>query len=405
MIPGWNVLRHAFTQGLRDGDRSTTSRGRLRRFLLASQVALSAVLVSGAALMVRVADHARHVDPGFSAENVILLHLGLNSSGVADEQARALVAELKERVSEVAGVESVAHSIAIPLGNTNMSRGIRDTQGGQLGIGFDLVSANFFETLRIPLLAGRPFGKDDEAQGEAAIVNKAAAQLLWPGENPLGKPLEPGSKTIVVGVAANFAVRQRQFGSEAAPHIWLPALAARDSRLLVRHRPGAGDAILALLPPLARQQDRRFLANAAPYPETIANMLRGVNIAAAVAGILGSLALLLACVGIYGVAAYNVSHRTREIGVRMALGARPSRILALILRQNLRTVAAGAVVGVAGAIGFAQLLKSVLHGLTPVDPVALTATVVILTLTAVLATWAPAQRAAAIDPAVTLRQD
>jgi ABC-type antimicrobial peptide transport system permease subunit len=175
--------------------------------------------------------------------------------------------------------------------------------------------------------------------------------------------------------------------------------------LLIRHRSGAGEAIAALLPALARQQDRRFLANANPYAETIANVLRGVTITAAVAGVLGSLALILACVGIYGVAAYNVSQRNREMGVRIALGARPSRILALVLHQNLRIVAAGAVLGVAGAIGFAHLLQSVLHGLTPMDPVALTATIAILTLTAVLATWAPAQRAAAIDPAVTLRQD
>jgi ABC-type antimicrobial peptide transport system permease subunit len=145
--------------------------------------------------------------------------------------------------------------------------------------------------------------------------------------------------------------------------------------------------------------------NAAPYSETFANVLRAANIAAAVAGVLGSLALLLACVGIYGVAAYNVSQRTREIGVRMALGAHPSRILGMILRQNLRTVAAGVAVGVAGAIGFAQLLKSILYGLAPTDPVALAATLVILASTAVLASWAPAQRAATIDPSVTLRQD
>jgi predicted permease len=405
MAPAWASVRGAVMQGLREGGRGATSRGRLRKFLLASQVALSAVLVSGTALMVRVADHARHIDPGFSHDNVILVELGLNSSGVAEDQARSLVAELQERVGALPGVEAVAHSIAVPLGNTNMNWGIRDARGVQLSIAVDRVSANFPETLRIPLLAGRGFSKDDEARRELAIVNEAAAERLWPGENPLGKPIQPGSNTIVAGVISNIATRRGQIGSAAQPHVWLAVPAERDSRLLIRHAPGAGDAILAALPALARQQDRRFMVNAAPYTETFTNALRAANIAAAVAAVLGSLALLLACVGIYGVAAYNVSQRTREIGVRMALGARPSRILSMILRQNLRTVAAGVVVGVAGAIGFAQLLKSILYGLAPTDPVALAATLVILAATAVLATWAPAQRAAAIDPSVTLREE
>jgi predicted permease len=404
MAPAWNAVRDAVMQGVRDGDRSTTSRGRLRYVLLAFQVMLSAVLVSGTALMVRVANHARQIDPGFSHENVIVLSLGLGGSGIADEQARSLIAALTERVSTMPGVQSVAHSIAIPLGNANMNWGIRDTKGGQLTIGVDHVSGSFFETLRVPLLKGAIFSKDDEGRREFAIVNQAAAERLWPGENPLGKPLQPGSKVIVTGVAPDVAVRRRDFGSAPGPHAWLAAPAGRESVLLIRHA-GAEDAILAALPALARQQDHRFLVNATPYRETFTSVLRSADIVAAVAGVLGSLALLLACTGIYGVAAYNVSQRTREIGVRLALGAHPARIVTMILRQNLRTVAAGAAVGIAGALGFARLLKSILYGLPPTDPVAIAASTIILVTTALLATWAPAQRAAGIDPAITLRQD
>ena len=269
----------------------------------------------------------------------------------------------------------------------------------------DHVSGSFFETLRIPLLSGATFSKDDEGRREFAIVNKAAAERLWPGENPLGKPLQPGSKMIVAGVAPDVAVRRRDFGSAPGPHAWLAAPAGRESVLLIRHAPDAEDAILAVLPALARQQDHRFLVNATPYSETFASVLRSADIVAAVAGVLGSLALLLACIGIYGVAAYNVSQRTREIGVRLALGAHPARIVTMILRQNLRAVAAGAAVGMAGALGFARLLKSILYGLPPTDPVAIAASTIILVTTALLATWAPAQRAAGIDPAITLRQD
>ena len=287
MAPTWTAVRDSVMQGLREGGRGGTSRGRLRRFLLASQVALSAVLVSGTALMVRVADHARHIDPGFSHENVILVQLGLNSSGITDEQARSLIAELEERVQALPGVESIARSIAVPLGNTNMTWGIRDARGGQVPLGVDRVSATFPEVLRIPLLAGRRFTKDDEGRADSAIVNRAAAERLWPGESPLGKPIEPGSKTTVVGVAAN--ITTRQFGSEQQPHVWLAVPAARDSRLLIRHATGAGEAIVSALPSLARQQDQRFLISAAPYSKTFSNAARAANIAAAVAGVLGSL--------------------------------------------------------------------------------------------------------------------
>jgi predicted permease len=403
--PAWNAVRDSVTPGLREGggSRGATSRGRLRRFLLAAQVALSAILVSGTALMVRVADRTRHADPGFSYENVINVNLGLGSTGLSDEQVRPVAADLETRIAALPGVEAVAHSIAVPLGDTNMGWGIRDSQGNRVVIGIDRVSANLLDTLRIPLLAGRPFRSEDEARAEYAIVNKAAAERLWPGESPIGKPMESGSKTIIIGVAAN--ITTRNFGSEQSPYAWVVERPSRGSRILIRHAPGARDAILAALPAIARQQDRRILVSAAPLSDNIVNGQRSANIAAGIAAFLGSLALLLACVGIYGVAAYNVSQRTREIGVRIALGARPAMILTLVLQQNLRTVLLGAAVGVAGAIGFAQLLKTLLFGLSPVDPIALSSTILILITTALLATWAPARRAAAIDPAITLRQD
>jgi putative ABC transport system permease protein len=403
LIPAWTAVRQAALYGLREGARATASGGRTRRWLLAAQVAVSAILVTGTALMVRVADHARHLDPGFTSENVVRVDLGLNASGASDEQSRPLVDNLKERLRSLPGVISIAHSVAVPLGNTNMRWRIRDREGARTPVGLDRVSANFHETLGIALLAGRAFSPDDEKRGESAIVNRAAAERLWPGENPLGKPVEPGSKITVVGVAAN--ITTRQFGSENNPHLWLAARPERDSRLLIRHAPGTADAILAALPPLAKQEDRRFFIHAAPYKETVAGALRAADIAAGVAAVLGSLALLLACVGVYGVASYDVSQRTREIGVRMALGALPRRIVAMIVRQNLRTVAAGAVVGLAGALAFAQLLKGLLYGVSPTDPVALGATVIVLVTTALLSALWPAKRAAAIDPCVTLRED
>ncbi len=404
LAPAWGAVRKAAAEGLREG-RAVISGSRLRRGLLVVQVALSAVLVSGAMLMVRVADHARRIDPGLSPSHVIHMQLGLGSSGATDEQSRVLVAALGERIAALPGIESVAQSLAVPLGNTNMGMGgIKDPNGATFKMGFDRVSPDFHGTLRIPLRAGAGFGpRDGDREGEVAVLNQAAAERLFPGENPLGKPIQPGSKTIVAGVTGK--VTTRQFGSENDPYMWVAAPASRGTRLLIRHAPGAGEALLAVLPALARQQDKRFVATAAPYSQTVAAALRGVGVAAAIAAVLGALALLLACVGIYGVAAYGVSRHTREIGLRMALGARPAGIFAMVLRQNLRTVGVGVAAGVAGSIGFGQLLKGMLYGLSPTDPVALASALAILTATAVLAVLAPARRASAVDPAITLRED
>lgn len=405
LTPAWSAVRDAVMQGMREGDRTHTSRARLRHGLLAAQMTLSAVLVSGTALMVRVADHARHIDPGFVIDNVILLQTGLGASGLTDEKAAPLIAQLEQRISVLPGVESVAHSVTVPLGNSNSNWGIRDARGEELTIGIDHVSGSFFESLRIPLLAGQAFTRDDEPRKGLAVINKAAAERLWPGENPVGKPIHPGSNVVVAGVTPDMALRRRDFGSAPQPHVWVASPAVRGSQLLIRHAPGTGERILATVASVARQQDRRFLVVATPYRETLAGVLRSADMAAAVAGVFGVLALLLACVGVYGVTAYNVSHRTREIGVRLALGAFPGQIVAMIVRQNLRIVYAGALIGVAGAIAFATLLKSILYGLPPADPIAIAATVVTLIAVVVFATWAPAQRAAGIDPAFTLRQD
>ena len=403
LAPAWGVVREAVNQGMREG-RSAVSGSRLRQFLLIAQVALSAVLVSGTMLLVRVADHARRADPGFTHRDVIHMPLGLSSGGVTDDQARQLIATLTERIAALPGVESVAHSVAVPFSNTSMGwNGIKDPSGKEFRLGFDRVSPNFHQALRIALRAGSGFPPHPAEKEELGVINQAAADRLFPGQNPVGKPIQPNSKTIVVGVTGN--VVARQLGMEDTPHMWMVAPATRGSRLLIRHAPAAKDALLAALPALARQQDRRFLATAVPYSETVASGFRAADMAAGVAASLGSLALLLACVGIYGVAAYNVSQRTREIGVRMALGAEPAGILAMVLRQNLRTVFYGAAIGVTGALGFGQLLKNLLYGISPADPLALSSALAILIVTALLATWAPAHRAAAIDPSITLRED
>lgn len=402
LAPALSAVREGMAVGLRNSGR-TTSRNGMRPVLLGVQVALCAVLLSGTALLVRALDRVRNMDTGFRYNNVLALSTGLEGSGLDEKRAQALFALLQERVSALPGVHSIAWTATLPLGNSNNTISMRDPRTNEkFTAGNHQISANFFEVLNIPIVAGREFTKTDEGGSSAVIVSQATAEHLWPGESALGKTLDIGRPLEVVGVVRNFETKE--FGSKLALGIWTPSKGDRSSRLLIRHSGDAAPLVIEL-PKRARELDRRLQITVAPYSDTIANARRVANVSASIAGVLGVLSLALACVGIYGVAAYNVSQRRREVGVRMALGAKPQAILSMILRQNLHAVAFGIAVGIAGAMAFGRLLTSLLYGVEPSDPVALSATIAILFGMAVLATLGPARRAAQVDPAIALRHD
>lgn len=402
LAPALSSVRQGVSAGLRNTGRAT-QRSRMRVVLLGVQVALCAILLNGNVLLVRALDRVRQMDTGFQSDGVIAMSTGLDASGLDGERAGALLTTLVDRVRALPGVESVALTATLPLGNANNSIAIRLPQTDRkVSAGNHQVSANFFDLLNIPIVAGRGFTKADESRSSVVIVSQATAEQLWPGENPLGKIIETGQPLEVIGVVRNFETKE--FGSKQYPGIWTPSSGGQNSRLLIRY---AGDAtwLLTDLSTRARELDRRLQVAAAPYNDTIASARRVANVSAGIASVLGFLSLALACVGIYGVAAYGVSQRKREVGVRMALGAQPHAILLMVLRQNLRTVAVGAVVGTTGALAFGRLLTSLLYGVPPSDPVALATTIAILFGMAGLATLGPARRAAHVDPAITLRHE
>ncbi len=408
LAPAVGAVRDAVAAGLRDGGRATSG-GRLKTLLLGAQVALCATLLSGATLLVRALDTAHRMEPGFRYADVALLAPNINSSGATDAQARGLLAPLIDRIAGLPGVVSVAHTTTPPLGNSFDGSSVEDPKTKRrVGFGFMMVSANFFETLGVPLVMGRGFTPADEIRLDGILVSEALAQRLWPDENPLGKTMAvAGANPAVVGVVRNF--NTRNLGPVPELQVFVPGKGTRSSYLLIRYdgsNSSVGrDLLLSELPKLAKSIDSRMLAAAAPLERNVDNARRAARVSAAVAGSLSGLALLLACVGIYGVAAYNVSQRTREIGVRMALGARAGEILRMILGQNLRTVLVGAAAGIGGAVMLGSLLASLLYGVKPADPLAMSAAFAILLATATLSTLAPASKAAAVDPSVTLRHD
>jgi predicted permease len=403
LAPAWSASRNSVSLGLQQGGRSTAT-GRVRKVLLATQVILCTILLSGATLLVRALDEARHADPGFAAEQMVVVNPNLDSSGVPEAQTAGVTGVLRERIRTLPGVTSVAHAVVVPLGRRNDSVTTELPATHQaISFNHNRVAANFFETMGIPMVAGRAFIEAEETRKDAVVVNETLAKRAWPNQNPLGKELFEGR--LVVGVVRDFHIRE--IGPAIESGAFVPGQPSGDSQLLIRFAGLANAQSLATQSvKLARTIDPRLkMTSAEPYSLIIDRARQTTILVAAIAGVLSSLALVLACVGIYGVAAYSVSQRTREIGVRMALGAKPQSIAQMVLGENLRVVLVGAALGIAGAIAFGRLLTSLLFGVKPGDPTALFATMGILLATAGLAAWIPARRAASVDPAITLRHD
>lgn len=393
LAPAWTL-----SKGLQTSTRATQS-GRLRAVLLAAQVALCATLVSGSSLLVRALQEARQIPPGFAFEDVVRLDPRLDSSGANTAQAQPVLGALAERLSVIPGVKGVAHTSIVPLGNSfNNTMLVNPRTQAQTRVGFGDVSANYHQTLRIPLLAGRYFEAADETRKDLVIVDEALAQQFWPAENPIGQKM---GDVTVIGVVASIHIRGLAGGE---PYMYRPSRGTENSTVFIRHD-GPVEPVLAESVRLARSVDKRVFPAAAPYRETVEKARNDAAIAASISGALSALALSLACLGIYGVAAYGVSQRIREIGVRMALGARPLAIVRLIVGQNLRTVCIGAAIGIAGAVGLGRLLTGFLYGVKPTDPIALVAALLLLAAVATLSTLAPARRASKVEPVVALRYE
>ena len=400
LAPALSVFRDATDSALRDGG-GTTSSGRMRSILLAIQVTTCAVLLSGTALLAHSLYLINSVEIGFPFQKLLVMSTGFDTSGLSSDQARSLLSSLRERVTELPGVESAALASRVPYGNQCNATATDAQNRESIPVTLNEVSASFFETMRVPILSGRPFLPSDAATG-AVILSEAAAHRFWPNESALGKMLQLTHPSEVIGIVRNFGTRE--FGSERDVYQVMAATGRCDNLLVARYH-GSPGPLIVKMSEQAQELNRRFLPSVSPYSKTIAKARRPIDLAASIASILAGLSLVLALVGVYGVTAYTVTQRTRELGLRMALGARPRSILALVLRENFLTVAIGVAIGIGGAIFLGRLLTGLLYGVKPADPLALLVGSAILFVTSALAAWGPASRAARIDPAVTLRHE
>jgi predicted permease len=420
LVPAFRASRPQIVPELKGGGGTTEPRvGRwnLRSALVVLQVSLSLVVLVGAGLCTRSLQKLQGIDPGFEPSKVVLASFDLGLNNYTAPQAKEFYDRLLERARTLPGVEAAGLSLVTPLSGNAPAMSVERVEGYQAGprehaMGeINFVDGDFFRALSVPLLRGRAFTAADAANGPAVVViNDAFSQRYFAGQDPVGKRIfqhgpDGGTPTEVVGVVET--TRSRRLTDQARPAMYFPLTQKPDRALTLSVRTGLDPAAtISRLRELVKSLD----ANVPTFQlRTLEQQKSGSlalqRMAATLLGGFGVLALLLASLGLYGVLAYSVSRRTREIGVRMALGAQVTDVLRLVLRQGLGLAGLGLVLGLAGAFGATRLLRGFLYDIQPLDPVTFTAVAILLGLVATGACWLPARRAARVHPMEALRTE
>ncbi len=401
---------------VRDGGLTSTRRSRLRRALVVVQLATTLVLLGGAGLFMRALVRAQTLDPGFDIEHVGMASLDFKLSGYRLEAGRQFAEQVAERLRQRPDVSDVAITDQAPLGLAWSNRGLM-VEGAAVATGNDAecaiqsIGPSYLGTVGIALLRGRDFNAADRDSAPlVVIVNEAFAKHHWGGEDPIGRrinwdPSGEGPWVTVVGMTATTSTRS--LAEEPRPFLYVPYAQEGEASLTMVAR-GTGDAevLAATIAETARELDPDLLVyDAKSMARHLGVALLPVRIASTAFGALGLLALALSLLGLFGVIAYSVSQRTREIGLRMVFGATREDILRLVLGEGMRLVTIGVVIGFALVLAMGQLVRGFLYGVPPADPVALGSVVALLAIAALIAAWLPAHRATRIEPSIALRQD
>ncbi len=418
LLPALQATRTDLAAIIRDALAASTRLGRwkLRGGMVAAQVAGTAFLLVIAGLFIRALGRAGDVKVGFNPGDVQVLGMEMRVSSYQGSKLITFAGEVQRQLAEVPGVVSVAATDFLPL-NMGNQQTIVTLEGkpaepnvGLFETDFASVTPEYFSTLELPLKQGRSFAPADRDSAPlVAIVNEAMAQRLWPGENPVGKRLHFGSSegplTEIVGVAANSNVRS--IGEHPVPTTYVPLAQSggRNLTYLVRTRPGLAPPTRELRSALHRIDPDMPLSLEGRFTDIISIALLPNRIAMVVATLFGLTGITLAAVGLYGLLAYRVQCRRKEIGIRIALGAGAGDVRRLVTRDALGVTGAGLVLGLLVAGGATQLLQSLLFGLSPLDPVTYGAIGALLLLVGWLAAVGPMRRALRTEPLEVLRNE
>jgi len=401
-----------------------------RNLLVVSQIALSLVLLTSAGLFIRGAYEAANVDPGFSLNNGLLVEVDPSLVGYDEPRSKEMYQRLLRRLRNIPGMEAAGLAATVPFGNVSNGRSVRradqlpapgDNEQGDIetvGAGYNVIGDDYFKALGVPLMRGRDFtvSETESAGGpKVAIIDELLARRLWPDKDPLGRmigfgrnPSDQGADDMeVVGIVPTLL--DDLFDPEPQPHVYVPYGQNYQTGMNIHLRTNTDEA--AMLQVVRREI--RTVDEQLPILKlkTLENHMAAsaslwiFRMGAIIFGVFGGLALFLAVVGIYGVKAYTVAQRTREIGIRMALGASTKNAVWLILREGLNLTLAGIALGLLMAAGVARLLSSMLYEVSALDPLVFTVAPLVLAAASLAATYIPARRAARVNPIAALRYE
>jgi putative ABC transport system permease protein len=421
LAPAVQTWKLDLNESLKEGGRASSEGGRSRRvrgLLVVGEMALALILLVGAGLLFKSFLHLREVEPGLDPRELLSARISLPRLKYQDgPPVVAFYDQLLERVRALPGVESASAISTLLLGRLAQSTSAQiegrppSSAADLIPVPYDSITPGLFRTLGTPLLRGRHFTERDDARTPpVAIINDTMARRFWPGQDPIGRrftfgdPRQPDTVWFsVVGVTGD--VKRSGLDSEPRPESFFPLAQSPDRTmtLVVRARTDAAGLAAAVRSAVWSIDPDLPVSDVRTVEELLAESVMERRFTMLLVGFFSAVALVLSALGIYGVIAYWVTQRTHEIGVRMALGARPADVQALVLRQGLRLAGLGIALGLAGAVGATRVLRSLLYGVSATDPATFAAIPALLAFVALLACYVPARRATRVDPLIALR--
>jgi predicted permease len=419
LLPALQASRPDLVTTLKGESQNTTSGSRrlaVRNILVVSQVALSLMLLISAGLFIRSMQNAERMSPGFDTSGLLLASVDLGVQGYKEDRGKAFYKQLVDRVESLPGVERV--SLASPLPLDAYSSSVRvliegyvpRSEDDKIEVMYTAAAPNYFQTIGTPIVRGREFEeRDREEMPGVVIVNETMARLYWPQEDPIGKRLQlrrsSGPYLEVIGIAKDG--KYITLGEDPMPYMFLPCRQSYKSRMTILIRSQADPANLAagLRREVGALDETLPVFGIKTMPQFMERSLWASSNVAGLVGGFGLAALLLAAVGIYGLMSYSVAQRTREIGIRAALGAQPGDVLRLVAKQGMSLALIGIALGLAGALALTRVMSSLLYGVSATDPATFSVITLLLTAVAFLACYIPARRATKVDPMIALRYE
>jgi predicted permease len=411
LVPALQATRPSLIPALKGEAPAGGSRSRVVRGLIVAQMALSIVLLVCAGLFLTNLQSATAIDKGFVSDGLLMAEFDPSMQGYNRAATMDFYRRLTERLEASPQVVGVGRIDNVPLGLNNSDRGVTvpgytPTENERMSIRYSTVSPGYFETMGIPV-TGRGFtAEDDSAAVRRLVVNARFAERFWPDQDPIGRTVRTAGRDFtVIGVVPTG--KYERLGEPPTEYMFFAQeqLFGSAMHVIVRTS-GDPTALMPVLRAEVQALDPNLpVANLRTMESHLGIALLPARITGVALGVFGLLGLLLASVGMYGVMAYSVSQRTREIGIRMAIGAAARDVVQLVMRQGLTLVIIGLGIGLAGALGASRLLRAVLYGEQTFDVITFTLVPLVLLGVAALATWIPARRAALVDPAITLRAD